>query len=190
MQIKKKVTQVKTIRSTGGQNGLPGNFLINPTYDASGKPTNESWFSSRDVRNSLLGNGLNSRMPCLWLVGCSLVHEVLTVEQSDIDGAKADGKDAFEYKPRSAKAPIKYKQPGVHNINTEIDMTNMSPEKLMMMSDLSLKYQRTTPAPAAVAPVVTEDDEDEKIVDDVIKTAEELAKELADKNVEHDTLTT
>lgn len=189
MILKKKVTLVKSIRQTGGTNGLPGNYLINPTYDANQKPTNDSWFPSRDVRNSLLGNGLNSRMPCLWLVGCSLVHEVLTVEQSDIDAAKASGKDAFEYQPRTRKEPIKYKQPGVHNINVEIDMVNLSPEKLFMMSDLSMKYARVnTPAPAALpAPIV--DIEHEEIIDDVIKTAEELAKETEEKKITHETIT-
>lgn len=190
MILKKKVTLIKSIRSTGGTNGLPGNYLINPVYDANQKPTNESWFSSREIRNSLLGNGLNPRIPCLWLVGCTLVGETLTIEQKDLDEAKAQGKDAFEYQPRNRKEPIKYKQVGTHNINMELDMTNLSPEKLYQLSDLSMKHQRQvqTTAPAVAAPV--EDIEHEEIIDDVIKTAEELAaEELLKNNPAHETLT-
>lgn len=167
MDIKKKATVVRNIRQTGGQNGLPGNFLINTTYDAAGKPTPESWFPSRDIRNSLLGNGLNSRIPCLWLVGCTLRHDVLTITEQDIADAKAAGKLGFEYKLRNRKEPIVYKTAGSHNINVEIDATALSAEKLMMVSDLSMKYARTNvPTVASAAPLEAEEIIDETLKDD------------------------
>lgn len=189
MKLAKKVTRITNIQLTGRTGGIQGNFIINRKTDAAGAVLPDCWFSSREVRNSLLGAGLSSTLPCVWLVGCSLAHEVLTIEQSDIDAAKAAGKAGFEYKLAGRQEPVVYKQAGVHNINATLDMGSMPMDKLLQISKLSMEF-RTRPASLAAAsapaPLEPTDETAENIIDDEIQNTTD---ETGNENVEHENIT-
>ena len=175
--IKGKVTRVNSIRQAAGNNGLPGNYLINQKTGEDGKPTPESWYPSRDIRNALLGSGIAASLPCFLLEGCTLVHDVLVIEQGDIDAAKAEGKQGLEYKLANRKDPVIFKQAGSHNINVSVDMKSLPFETKMGISELTMKYGRQVQAPRPSAAPATAD------------TAEDIVEETITEDVPHEDLT-
>lgn len=159
-----KAVRIATIeRAAGSKPGLPGNLIINRPRTGDVLPQN--WFSTREFRNGLLGQGLNPNLPVFFFIGTTINYEELTVTQEDLTAGggvykhQFPGKDALTGEPRM----VEYKKPGVHNIGMRLDIQSLNIEKAMALADLSMKYANTQRATLTTAPTV------EAIVEEVIE---------------------
>jgi len=169
-QTTKKAVRVNSIRQAAGSvPGLPGNLIINQKDEV--KP--ENWFSSREWKNSLLGAGINGRTPCYLFKGATLTYERLEITAEDITNGGGSYKHQFPGKDSNGNPRVvEYKQPGIHNINLQVDLSSMPIDVQMSLADLALKHQRTT---FTATPVVstTETFDDPVPVPETIPTPEE-----------------
>lgn len=154
MKSKKFATVIRNIRSTGRRDsgGLPGNILVNCPAGEDPKP--EHWINNREIRNGLLGAGFHPRTPVSMLVGATIRGTRIEIEQSDLP---VDG-SGFKYMVNGRE--VTYKQPGVHNVNCELDFSSLPAEKQFQLADLSIKYARQT-AVAATASTSSQDTPEE-----------------------------
>lgn len=153
MEQKKQLT-VTSIRRTAGAIGdggqrRPGNLLINGL-----------WFSSRELRNCLIGAGLEANIPVLALKGAKITYKEITITPEDLV-ANPDG-----VKMQIQGRDVVFKKPGTNQVEMDIDFTSVNvTENLINLAKLSTMYQgysrapQTTQAPAAT-PVKEETLED------------------------------
>lgn len=138
-QVKKTSVRIKTIRQAASSiPGAPGNLLINVSGDA--KP--ENWFSSREWRNFLIGSGFNPLIPCVLFVGSTIKFEQLEVTKEDLIQPSVLNPGTLVYIHKLNGRDVEYKQPGLHNVNLELDLQSMTEEKIMAFAELSIKYPR------------------------------------------------
>jgi hypothetical protein len=110
------------------------------------------------------------------------------IEREDVASGPLEvafpGKDSLG-NPRK----VTYKQAGVHNINLELNADTLSPEKYMLITELSMKYsRRNQPTMASNAPTAIEQLPDTAPEEPVDADTETVEKKLLATQPKHESL--
>lgn len=133
-----KVTSIRRTAGTIGEGGQrrPGNLLINGL-----------WFSSRELRNVLIGAGLEPDMPVLALKGATITYKEITITPEDLVTNPEGLKMMIQGRE------VTFKKPGVNQVEMDVDFTSVNvTENLINLAKLSSMYKgyrNQAPAPVA-----------------------------------------
>ena len=152
LTTKNKSIRISTIRRAASKlAGVPGNLLING-----------QWFSSREWRNCLIGNGLNPDIPVMAFNGGTIRYKELEITQAMLDAGNGEVKHTVNGRE------VTYKKPGVNNIELDIDFATVNvTDAAINLTKLStmMPDRRNAPRPTtpAAAPAVSDVEEVEEI---------------------------
>lgn len=182
-QFKRKSVRINNIRRAAPRqtaSGLvPGNLIVNST----GAQNSGMWFSSRELRNVLVGAGLNADIPVMSFVGCTWSYDEFEITQAMLD------ENNGEIKLMIAGREVSYKKPGINRVNLDVDFSSVNiTEGTINIARLSNMFKRETTATQPARPAVTQPAQQEEMVEEPIE--EPVVEEIANANtgVEHEEL--
>ena len=172
--LKRKQLVVNTIRRAAGTIGpdgkrMLGNILINGM-----------WFSSRELRNCLIGASLSPQIPVLALKGAKLSYDELTITPEDVE-ANPEGVIV-----NIQGRPVTFKKAGENHINMDIDFSSLNiTENILNLAKLSQIVGVDTPVRPTVTKTVEKVEEVEETVEEEEGEVEETvaqAEQIADES--------
>lgn len=140
MEQKKRTLRINEIRRAASKiPGVPGNLIING-----------EWFSSRELRNALIGMGLSADIPVTFLRGATISFTTLKVTPEDIAASPEGVKHTVNGKE------ITFKKAGDNNIGLTLDLSGLNlTDSDLKLAELSKMFPRENrgvrPAAAPVA---------------------------------------